>query len=119
MRPFSLFHQLRAAGAWTCSDAARASQTLISGKLNEVINLVVGEINAAARWTDQPFLQAKFPARLTHISLFHDPLNTAQNELASRAARSRCRLMDPAMQITGNVDGGSDTRGLHTKIMVP
>ena len=48
MEPVSSFHQLLAIPEWMCSGVARASQTFTSGKLNEVIDLVVRNADAAS-----------------------------------------------------------------------
>lgn len=53
IRLVSRSHHRRAIAEWTCSAVAKASQTLTSGKLNEVIDLFVGTVNASSSGGNQ------------------------------------------------------------------
>ena len=56
-----------------------------SGKLNEVINTFVRQVEVAAGGRDQRGIEAEPPARPNGRAFFQDAFNTAQNQLACRA----------------------------------
>src|SRR5580698_4633314 len=123
MAPLSCSHQRRASEERVCSGAAKASQTLISGKLSciefgsreldEIINLCVRELDAATGRANQGWIEAKSALRPPRFALFHSALDTHQDQLAGRTAFTRRRLMQAAMQIARKIDRRADRRALH------
>jgi hypothetical protein len=71
--------------------AASASHTLISGKLNEFISLLLGETDTAPRRSDEWWIETEAPARPSRFGLFHGTLDPRKNELSCRAAASWTR----------------------------
>jgi hypothetical protein len=82
----SCSHQCLAAPWWICSGVVNADQTLMSEKLKEVINLIVRQINAAASGSNQWGIEAKAPTRPYRFGFLDGAFDTAQDQLASRAA---------------------------------
>jgi len=74
-----------APGRGTCSDATNASQTLISGKLNEVMDLFVAKIDATAGRRNQRRIETEPSSRLGWPSLVYGVLDAQQDQLAGRA----------------------------------
>src|ERR1700691_353592 len=91
--PVSCSHQRLAIAACTCSGAARASHTLISGKLNEFISLFVGDTDTPPRRADQWRIETEPPAGPIRFGFFHGALDPRKNELSCGAAFSGCSLM--------------------------
>jgi hypothetical protein len=75
IRLVSRSHQRRAIAEWTCSAVAKASQTLTSGKLNEVIDLFVGEVNAPSCERNQRRIETQPPPATRGFGLFDGALN--------------------------------------------
>src|SRR5271166_309669 len=113
MAPPSSSHQRLATAAWACSGVASASQTFISGKLNEFISLFVGDRNAPSRRPDQRRIEAQPPLRPRRFAFFHGVLDGCKNELASGTALAGGSLVQPAMEVAGNVDRSPDGCWLH------
>jgi len=86
----------------------------MSGKLNKVINLFIREADASAGGLNQRGIEAK-PSLRTHrgLSFFHGPLNSNEDQLAGRAAFPGSSLMNPPVQVAGQVNGSTDGTGLH------
>src|ERR1700761_1384121 len=84
--PACCSHQRLAIAAWTCSGAASASHTLMSGKLNEFIRLFVGDTDTPPRRADQWRIETEPPARPSRFGFFHGTLDPRKNELSCRAA---------------------------------
>jgi hypothetical protein len=112
--PASCSHQRLAIAAWTCSGAASASHTLISGKLNELISLFVGDTDTPPRRADQWWIETEPPARPSRFGFFHGTLDPRKNELSCRAALSSSGLVDPAVKLARQVNRGTDRVGFHT-----
>jgi hypothetical protein len=112
--PACCSHQRLAIAAWTCSGAASASHTLISGKLNEFIRLFVGDTDTPPRRADQWRIETEPPARPSRFGFFHGTLDPRKNELSRRAALSSSGLVDPAVKLAGQVNRGTDRIGFHT-----
>src|SRR3984885_7431421 len=117
--PASCSHQRLAIAACTCSGAATASHTLISGKLNEFISLFVGDADTPPCRTDQGRIETEPPGGPSRFGFFHGALDARKNELSCGAAFSGCGLMDPAMKVARQVDRGADRIGLHTRQSCP
>src|SRR5271165_4918691 len=91
--PVSSSHQRRATGAWACSEAARASQTFMSGKLNELISLFVADAQPAPGWLDQGWIKPEPALGPGHLRFRNRALNAGQNQLPGRAAPAgRCLM---------------------------
>src|ERR1700733_932901 len=112
--PASCSHQRLAIAAWTCSGAASASHTLMSGKLNELISLFVGDADTPARRPDQWRIETEPPAWPSRFGFFHGTLDPRQNELSCRTALSCSGLVDPAVKLTRQVNRSADRIGFHT-----
>jgi hypothetical protein len=76
----------------------------MSGKLNEFINLFVGDTDSAPRWTDQWRIETEPSAGPSRLGFFNGALDPGKNELPCRAALSGSSLMDPAVKIARQVD---------------
>jgi len=111
--PACCSHQRLAIAAWTCSGAASASHTLISGKLNEFISLFVGDTDTPPGRADQWRIEIEPPARPSRFGFFHGTLDPRKNELSRRAALSSSSLVDPAVKLAGQVNRGTDRIGFH------
>ena len=82
-----------------CSGAASASHTLTSGKLNELIDLFVGESDTPTRRWDKRRIEAQTPTGFGRLTLIEGALNARQDQAARRTAFARGKLMQPTMQI--------------------
>jgi hypothetical protein len=76
----------------------------MSGKLNEFINLFVGDTDSPSRWADQWRIETEPPAGPSRFGLFDGALDPGKDELSRRAAFSGSGLMDPAVKIARQVD---------------
>jgi hypothetical protein len=85
-----------------------ASHTLISGKVNEVMNLFVGKVYVPAGGRNQWRIEAESPARASRFSFLHGAFDAAQDQLAGRASLARGGFVQPAVQIARHVDTGAD-----------
>jgi hypothetical protein len=99
IQPVSCSHQRWAATACTCSDEAKASQTFTSGKLNELIDLFVSEVDAPAGRRNQGRIKAQPSPRARRFSLLDSPLDAGEDKLAGGAALASRRFMEPPMEI--------------------
>jgi hypothetical protein len=93
IRPVSSSHHRWAVAEWTCSGAARASQTLTSGKLKEFIDLFVGKIEPPSGGRNQRRVEAESPTGTRRFGLLDRVFDTGENKLAGRTALSRRDLM--------------------------
>lgn len=85
-----------------------ASHTLISGKLNAVMNLFVGKVYAPAGGRNRRRIEAEPPARAGRFSVLHGAFDAAQDQLAGRAALAGGGFVQPAVQIARQIDTGAD-----------
>ena len=92
-----------AAAEWACSGVATASQTLMSGKLNEFINLVVREGYMASRRRNQWRIKAQASPGSRWRDFFNGLFYAFKNQLARGAAFAGSRFVNPAMEIASNV----------------
>jgi hypothetical protein len=91
-----------------------AIQTFTSGKLNEVVDLFVRKIEGfSAVRRNQGRIEAEVALRPGRFGLCHGLLDGGQDELAGGAAFSCGQLMEAAVEIAREVDGGADGIGLH------
>ena len=104
MIPVSCSHQRVAIGACTCSGAATASHTLMSGKLNEFISLFVGDTDTPPGRADQWRIETEPPFGPSRFGFFHGVLDPRKNELSCGATLSGGGLMDPAVKVARQVD---------------
>ncbi len=102
--PSSLFHQFFASAEWMCSTVANASQTFISGKLNELIGFLIRDRNAASGGTDQGLVKIEPALRPLRPGLLHGSLNSGKNQLACGAPFPCGCFVQTAMQVPGKVD---------------
>jgi len=82
MIPVSCSHHRLAIAACTCSGAATASQTLMSGKLNEFISLFVGGTDTPPRRADQWRIETEPPAGPNRFGLLDGALDPGKDELS-------------------------------------
>jgi len=85
-----------------------ASQTLMSGKVNEVINLFVGKVDVPASGGNQWRIKAESPARAGRFGFLYGAFDAAQNQLAGRAALSSGGFVQAAVQVAWQVDTSAD-----------
>jgi hypothetical protein len=76
----------------------------MSGKLNEFINLFVGDTDTPPRRADQWRIETEAPAGPSRFGLFHGALDPGKDELSCGTALSGSRLMDAAVKIARQVD---------------
>jgi hypothetical protein len=76
----------------------------MSGKLNEVIKLFVGDTDLPPRGADQWRIETEPPAGPSRFGLFDSTFDPGEDELSRGAALSGSRLMDPAVKIARQVD---------------
>ena len=81
-----------------------ASQTLISGKLNEFISLFVRDTDTPPRRADQWGVKTEPPTGPSRFGLFYGALDPGEDELSCGATLSGSGLMDPAVKIARQVD---------------
>jgi hypothetical protein len=81
-----------------------ASQTLMSGKLNEFIGLFVRDTDTPPSRADQWRIETEPPAGPSRFGLFYCALDPGKDEPSCRAALSRSGLMDPAVKVARQVD---------------
>lgn len=117
MAPVSCSHQPFAMGEWTCSGAAIASHTLMSGKFNELISFFVCDADAPPRRADQGLIETEPPDRSGHFGFFHGSFDPRKNELARGTTLPGGGLMDPSVKIARQVNRGADGIRLHAQIM--
>ena len=86
----------------------------MSGKLNEVINLGVGEIDWLSPGRYDWLGEIEPPLGPIHYGLRNRAFNAAQDELARGAVPPGCRFMQSLVEIAGNIDTGADGFRLHT-----
>src|SRR5579871_413001 len=101
-----------------CSGAAIASQRLISGKLNALIDLFVGKMDAPTRRTNERRIETKPAFRARRFRLFHGAFNPCKDELARGTALGRSGFANPAVKVAGQVDRSADGIRLHTLIVL-
>src|SRR5271170_6240881 len=117
MIPASSFHHVRADAAWVCSGVARANHTLMSGKLNKLINLLVCKVNAPARRANQRRIEFQPLSGTVFFPFLQRPLDASQYQLARRTAPARRRFMNLLVQLARKIDRRADRPGLHLFIM--
>jgi hypothetical protein len=117
-RDASDLHHSSADGQCTWSAETSANQTFTSGKLKEIIDLLISQIEwFAARWNKRR-VQAEAAQRTPGLALLYGAFNTAQDELTRRAALASRSLMDPPMQRRGDIKRGTDGQFGNTLILV-
>src|SRR5438552_1559958 len=94
-----------------------ASQTLMSGKINEVIDRFAGQIERLAPRGHDRRIQRKAPPRADGSRLVHRALDALQDELARGASNPRSPLMQPAVQVPRKIDAGPDGAPVHRAIV--
>jgi hypothetical protein len=90
----------------------------MSGKLNELISLLVGNGDAPPRRPDERRIEAEPPLGPRRFGLFHSALNACEDELAGGTAFASGSFVQAAMEIARKVDGSADGCRLHAKIMI-
>lgn len=81
-----------------------ASQTLMSGKLNEFISLFVRDTDTSPRRADQWRIETEPSAGPSRFGLFYGTLDPGKDELSCGAAFSGSGLMDPAVKVARQID---------------
>jgi hypothetical protein len=114
MIPVSCSHRRLAIAACTCSGAATASHTSMSGKLNEFISLFAGDTDTPARRANQWRIETEPTAGPSRFGFLHHALDSRENKLACGAALSGSGLMDPPVKVARQVHRGTDRIELHT-----
>jgi hypothetical protein len=89
---------------------------LISGKLNELISLFVGEFNAPAGGLYQGTIQIQAAARTVFAGL-EDTLDAGKDQPPGRTPLSRSGLMEAPVNIPGKIDRRADGTGIHLSIL--
>src|SRR5271167_57972 len=91
---------------WTWSASSKASQTLTSGKLNELINLFIGEVEFPFSGGHDGRIEFEPPpgARLAGFGLLHRLLNAGQDQLAGGTALAHRGLAQSPMEIARDID---------------
>jgi hypothetical protein len=87
----------------------------MSGKLNELISLLVGETDTPSRGANQWRIETEPPAGSSRFDFFHSALDARENELSCGAALSGSGLVDPAVKLARKVDRGTHRIRLHSK----
>lgn len=90
-----------------CSGAAGASQTLMSGKLNEVINRIVRDVDSPACARNQRWIEAEPAAWTDNFGFVNRPFDTGEDDLTCRTPFPGSGFMKPAMEINRQVDAGA------------
>src|ERR1700757_3666953 len=109
----SCSHQSPAAAEWACSGVATASQTLMSGKLNEFINLVVREGYMASRRRNQWRIKAQASPGSRWRDFFNGLFYAFKNQLARGAAFAGSRFVNPAMEIARQINRSTHSIPFH------
>jgi hypothetical protein len=86
---------------------------LTSGKLNEVIDLCVGEIKGFSGRRHNGRIKAESPLGALRRDILNGPLDATQNHLAGGTALAGRRLMQTAMQSDRDVQGSSNSLLIH------
>jgi len=77
------------------------------------MNLLVGEIKWFSPGWHNRRIEVETPPGALWRRLRDGPLDAAQDQLASRAALPNSRLVEAAVQITGQVNAGADRILVH------
>lgn len=101
-------HSLRPPDGSTCFSSSNANHTFTSGKLDEIMNLFVGQIERLSPRGYDGRIHAETPLRTFRSGFLDDLFNALQNQLTCRAALARGHLVKSPVQVTGNVDAGAD-----------
>lgn len=108
-KPMARFHQANAGSRWVWLPRIRANQTFTSGKLNELINVFVGEIERlpAGCW-DKWRIQTEPAFPMLRFRFLHNALDTPQDELPRGRAFPCGGFVQAAMKIGWDVERSAD-----------
>src|SRR5687768_14492871 len=86
---WSASHYFWAVSRWTWSSKSRASQTLTSGKLSELIDLFRRQVERLSTRRDDPSIQREAFLGSIRLRFVERILDAVQNQLASGATLAR------------------------------
>jgi hypothetical protein len=89
----------------------------MSGKLNEVISFLVGYVNAASCGANEGLVEIQTAARPCGRCFFDCPFNPREDELPRRATLAGGGLVEPAVKVTGKINGSSNRLRGHKSIV--
>lgn len=81
---------------------------MISGKLNEVMNLFVRKVDVPASGGNQRWIEFESPARAGWFSILNRAFDAAKDQLAGGAALPRRGFAQPPVQIARKLDTGAN-----------
>jgi hypothetical protein len=89
----------------------------MSGKLNELINLLFCKVNAPACRADQRRIELQPLSGTVLFSFLQCALNSCKDQLSGRTSLLSRSLMELPVQIAGKIDRCPNGAGLHILIM--
>jgi len=95
----------------------RASQTFKSGKLNEVIDLFVGEVDVPPCRRNQGRIEAEATSANRRFGLLDDTLDAREDQLARGTSPPRRDLTQTPVQIPRKIDARANGIRLHSNIV--
>jgi hypothetical protein len=89
----------------------------MSGKVNELIDVFVAQLNPSASGWNQGRIETQPPRRSNwRLFLGQRALNSVENQTASRTAFSSGDFVHPTVEILRQIDGSSNKSRLHRTI---
>jgi len=87
---------------------ANANQTLTSGKLNEVVDLFIRQIDLSSRCRYKRRIEAESPLGTDRFGLLDGALDAGEDQLPGGTSFASGSLAQAAMQIARQVDAGAN-----------